>query len=113
MNISFDMLNAFVSIAECGSVSAAATSLGVPKSVISKRLAQLESHVHATLVSRSSRKLVLTPAGDLYLATLIWLETCGSTAPDAKWPANPADAILDALGRFSSAKVSVHGKNAQ
>ena len=67
MNISFDMLNAFISIAECGSVSAAATSLGVPKSVISKRLAQLESHVHATLVSRSSRKLVLTPAGDLYL----------------------------------------------
>jgi DNA-binding transcriptional LysR family regulator len=67
MNISIDMLHAFVTVAESGSVSAAATALGVPKSVASKRLAQLESLAHATLVSRSSRKLALTPAGELYL----------------------------------------------
>ena len=67
MNISIDMLHAFVTIAETGSVSATATVLGVPKSVISKRLAQLEALAHATLATRSSRKLVLTPAGMLYL----------------------------------------------
>ena len=67
MNISIDMLRAFVTIAESGSVSTTATSLGVPKSVISKRLAQLEALAHATLMTRSSRKLVLTPAGVLYL----------------------------------------------
>jgi DNA-binding transcriptional LysR family regulator len=67
MNISTDMLQAFVKVAEYLSVSAAARELGVGKGVISKRLAQLEDSIKATLVSRSSRKLTLTPAGLIYL----------------------------------------------
>jgi DNA-binding transcriptional LysR family regulator len=68
MNISTDMLQAFVTVAERSSVSAAAGALGVAKSVVSKRLAHLEEAVHATLIARNSRTLSLTPAGRVYLS---------------------------------------------
>ncbi len=68
MSISSDMLVAFVKVAEHASVSAAAVSIGVGKSVISKRIAQLEAAVSTTLFSRSTRKVALTTAGETYLA---------------------------------------------
>ena len=67
MAISTDMLAAFVRVAEHRSVSAAGADLGVGKSVISKRIAQLEAAVKATLFSRSTRRVALTPAGEVYL----------------------------------------------
>jgi DNA-binding transcriptional LysR family regulator len=67
MNISTDMLQAFVKVADRLSVSAAAAELGVGKGVVSKRLAQLEEAVKATLLTRNSRKLALTPAGQVYI----------------------------------------------
>ena len=67
MTLSTDMLAAFVQVAEHLSVSAAADALGVSKSVISKRVAQLEQAVRATLFARSTRRVALTPAGEAYL----------------------------------------------
>lgn len=67
MTISTDMLTAFTKVAELESVSAAAGELGVAKSVISKRIAQLETTLQATLFSRSTRKVALTLAGEIYL----------------------------------------------
>jgi DNA-binding transcriptional LysR family regulator len=67
MNISTDLLQAFVKVAERLSVSAAAQDLGVTKGLVSKRLAHLEAAVNVTLLMRNSRKLALTPAGLLYL----------------------------------------------
>lgn len=67
MAISTDMLTAFVRVAEHRSVSAAGADLGVGKSVVSKRIAQLEAAVKATLFSRSTRRIALTPAGEAYL----------------------------------------------
>ena len=61
------MLAAFVQVAEHLSVSAAAHALGVSKSVVSKRVAQLEQAVRATLFARSTRRVALTPAGEAYL----------------------------------------------
>ena len=61
------MLAAFVKVAEKLSVSAAAVELGAGKSVVSKRVAQLEASVKATLFSRSTRRVALTPAGEAYL----------------------------------------------
>ncbi len=63
------MLEAFVKVAERLSVSAAAADLGLGKSVVSKRIAQLEALVNATLFSRSTRQVALTPAGDAYLVS--------------------------------------------
>ncbi len=67
MPISTDMLAAFVKVAEHLSVSVAAAELDVGKSVVSKRIAQLESAVKATLFSRTTRKVTLAPAGEAYL----------------------------------------------
>jgi len=65
--ISTDMLAAFLEVAECRSVSQAAVSLDVAKSLVSKRIAQLEERLETTLFSRSTRKVALTPAGETYV----------------------------------------------
>lgn len=67
MPLTNDMLAAFVKVADTHSVSAAALALGVGKGLVSKRIAQLEAAVGATLFARSTRRLALTPAGDAYL----------------------------------------------
>ncbi|MDE2396305.1 MAG: LysR family transcriptional regulator [Burkholderiales bacterium] len=67
MTVSADMLAAFAWVAELASVSRAADELGVGKSVVSKRVAQLEAELGATLFSRSTRRVALTPAGEGYL----------------------------------------------
>ncbi len=67
MTISTDMLIAFVKVADHASVSDAARDLGVSKSVVSKRVSQLESAINATLLSRNTRKVALTTAGEIYL----------------------------------------------
>jgi DNA-binding transcriptional LysR family regulator len=66
MAVSSDMLAAFIKVADSASVSRAALQLGVGKSVVSKRVAQLEALVGATLFSRSTRRIALTPAGEAY-----------------------------------------------
>ena len=60
------MLAAFVKVADSASVSRAALELGVGKSVVSKRVAQLEELIGATLFARSTRRIALTPAGEAY-----------------------------------------------
>lgn len=61
------MLAAFLKVAEHRSVSRAAADLGVGKSAVSKRVAQLEAAVQATLFSRSTRRVALSAAGEAYL----------------------------------------------
>jgi DNA-binding transcriptional LysR family regulator len=59
-------VRAFARIVDLGSVSAAARSLDLPKSTISRSLARLEIAVGATLVDRSTRHLRLSDAGVLF-----------------------------------------------
>jgi DNA-binding transcriptional LysR family regulator len=61
----FDLeaLSTFVEIAEAGSVSAAARRLGLPKSVVSRRLVRLEQDLGAQLIVRTTRGMALTEAG--------------------------------------------------
>lgn len=63
-----DDIRAFVEVAEAGGLTRAATRLGVSKSVISRRLARLESGVSAQLVSRTTRGVSLTEAGAAFKA---------------------------------------------
>lgn len=58
-------LHIFVRIAEAGSLSAAARSLGLPKSSVSRALVRLEEAAGSALVERSTRALRLTDAGHL------------------------------------------------
>jgi DNA-binding transcriptional LysR family regulator len=61
--LKLDSLLTFVTTAEAGSISEAARRLQISKSVASDRLAELERSIGATLIRRSTRKLVLTEAG--------------------------------------------------
>lgn len=57
----------FAEVAARGSFSLAAAALRLPRSTLSRRLAGLERSVGLSLLSRSTRKLALTEAGQLYL----------------------------------------------
>jgi DNA-binding transcriptional LysR family regulator len=59
-------LRVFVRIADAGSFAKAADSLNLPRSSVSKLLQDLEEHLGARLVERSTRALTITPAGLAY-----------------------------------------------
>jgi DNA-binding transcriptional LysR family regulator len=56
-------LTVFVAVADTGSISAAARTLRLSKSVVSERLSELERALGTSLVQRSSRRLSLTEDG--------------------------------------------------
>jgi DNA-binding transcriptional LysR family regulator len=56
----------FVAAIDAGSLSAAARGLGTPLPTLSRRVADLEAHLSARLFVRTSRRLVLTEAGQAY-----------------------------------------------
>ena len=62
-----DGISAFVTIAETGSISAAARRLRVAVSVVSERLAELERSLGTKLFHRTTRKLSLTEDGAAFL----------------------------------------------
>ena len=60
-------IRAFVRVVEAGSFAEAGRQLGTAKSVITKRINQLEEHMQLELLHRSTRKLNLTDTGaDFY-----------------------------------------------
>ena len=60
-------LGFFSTLASAGSLSAAARELGVTTPAVSKHLALMESRVGVSLVNRTTRRMGLTPEGELYL----------------------------------------------
>jgi DNA-binding transcriptional LysR family regulator len=59
----FAHMQIFVAIVEAGSISGAAERLGLPKSAVSRRLAELESRLGVSLIQRTTRRLNLTDSG--------------------------------------------------
>ena len=57
----------FVALAASPSLSAAARDLGVTTAAVSRRLSQMEGRLGLALVSRSSRRMSLTPEGTVLL----------------------------------------------
>lgn len=53
----------FVEVADAGGITAAARRLGVSKSIVSRRLIQLETELGAQLLARTTRGAALTEAG--------------------------------------------------
>jgi DNA-binding transcriptional LysR family regulator len=62
-----DAMSVFAAIVDGGSLSAAGRHLGVPLATVSRKLADLEAHLKTRLITRSTRRLVLTDAGRDYL----------------------------------------------
>lgn len=61
-----DMLY-FAEVVERGGFAAAGRALGVPKSRLSRRIAELEARLGVRLLQRTTRKLSLTEVGSAYL----------------------------------------------
>jgi DNA-binding transcriptional LysR family regulator len=61
-------LGFFCALATAGSLSAAARELGITTPAVSKHLAQMESRLGVALVVRTTRRMSLTPEGELVLA---------------------------------------------
>ena len=64
----FRAMAVFVQVVDSGSFSAAAGKLGITKSAVSQQITLLEEDVGIRLLHRTTRRLNLTEAGEIYLA---------------------------------------------
>lgn len=62
----WNLLPLFVTVVECGSMSAAARKLGTPKSSVSRGVAALENALGVQLLHRTTRDVRLTTAGQSF-----------------------------------------------
>ncbi len=79
----FGTIPVFVAVVENGGFSAAARTLGISKSAVSKRINQLEAHLGVRLLHRTTRKLSLTEAGERYFEHAAQALTAAGQAEDA------------------------------
>ncbi|WP_343654326.1 LysR family transcriptional regulator [Paraburkholderia caribensis] len=63
-----DQMRVFVRVAGCGQITAAANTLNTSPGSVSRAIADLEGRLHTRLLNRSTRKIALTQAGEIYLA---------------------------------------------
>ncbi|MBB97842.1 MAG: LysR family transcriptional regulator [Rhodobacteraceae bacterium] len=61
-------MSMLVACVDAGSLSAGARKLGLPLATVSRRVADLETHLGAALLNRSVRGLTLTDSGAAYVA---------------------------------------------
>lgn len=80
----------FVQVIEHGGFSPAGRALGVPKSLLSRRIAQLEDRLGVRLIQRTTRHFVLTEMGEIYF------EHCKAMLIEA-------DAAQEAIDRLQAA----------
>jgi len=64
-----DAMLVMLTAVECGSLSKASRKLGQPLATVSRKVAELESHLKADLLIRSPKGLELTPAGRTYITS--------------------------------------------
>ncbi|MBV8658548.1 MAG: LysR family transcriptional regulator [Burkholderiales bacterium] len=90
-----DLLQTFVRIVECGSLSAAAIQLAVTQPTISRRLQLLERMLGVRLLRRSTHAMALTEDGErCFERAKALLEGWGAFESDLKGTAEVADGTL-------------------
>ena len=62
----WEEMRTFVRVVEAGSISKAADQIGLAKSGVSRRLADLEERLGVRLINRTTRRSSLTEAGEDY-----------------------------------------------
>lgn len=113
----------FTLVVERGSISAAAEELSLSKSVVSQHLKNLEVELGVTLLQRTTRRQVLTPAGEGFfqrcqqitqLATEAWDEARESlTSPKGKISITAPHALISpivapAIGQLVAQYPDIH-----
>lgn len=63
----FDAMTVLLAAVEAGSLSAGGRRLGMPLATVSRKVSELEAHLKARLLNRSTRRLELTDAGRDYV----------------------------------------------
>ena len=63
-----EAMSALLAAVEAGSLSGASRKLGMPLATVSRKVSELETHLRTRLVTRTSRRLILTDAGRSYVA---------------------------------------------
>jgi DNA-binding transcriptional LysR family regulator len=63
-----EAMSILLAVVDAGSLSAAARRLGTPLPTVSRKVAELEAHLHTRLLHRTTRQLSLTEAGAAYVA---------------------------------------------
>lgn len=66
-NVELELMGLFATVVEQGSFTRAAELLGMPKSSVSQKISRLESQLGVRLLQRTTRRLSLTPQGEIYV----------------------------------------------
>ena len=77
-----DMLY-FAEVVERGGFAAAGRHLGIPKSKLSRRVAELETRLGVRLLQRTTRKLSVTEVGEVYLRHCLAMRDAAEAAAEA------------------------------
>lgn len=80
--INLNRLSMFVAVVDAGSFTAAADALGTTKAVVSFNVKQLEQELGVALLTRSTRRLALTQAGEGFHADCVRLLQDADAAVD-------------------------------
>jgi len=64
----FESMSILIAVVDAGSLSAAARQLSMPLATVSRKVAELESHLNTRLLHRTTRRLSLTETGSSYVA---------------------------------------------
>jgi DNA-binding transcriptional LysR family regulator len=94
-----DSMSVLLAVVEAGSLSAGARRLGTPLATVSRKVSELEAHLKARLLTRSSRRIALTDAGRSYVtACKRILEELGEAerAASGEYSAPKGDLIITA-----------------
>src|ERR1700683_918352 len=76
-------LRFFAAVVGSGGFSKAARELGLPKSRLSRRIAQLEADLGVRLLERSTRRLKVTEVGQEVYAQAVTAAAAGEAAAEA------------------------------
>lgn len=76
----FRQMTLFMNIVEANSITKAADKLNLSKSVLSQHLKQLETELAITLLKRTTRRQILTPAGERFYKHCCQMHTLAEQA---------------------------------
>ncbi|MBL0609657.1 LysR family transcriptional regulator [Aeromonas jandaei] len=66
-NVDLELMGLFATVVEQGSFTRAAELMGMPKSSVSQKILRLEAQLGVRLLQRTTRRLSLTPQGEVYV----------------------------------------------